>query len=82
MTVNMNGTFLQTVHTDEIIYYADSNRYIFIYGLDVEVPVSLRVVWLTTEDDDKTTTFNSYDVIGGFAGEQKIQNAYRSCTVN
>ena len=69
MTVNMNGTFLRTVYTDEIIYYVDSSRYIFVYGLDIESPVSLRVVWLTTDDDDETTVFNSYDVIGGFPGE-------------
>ena len=55
----------QTVSQEEI-FYVDSRRRIMAYGVSTGVPVSLRVFWLTAGNGNKSTVFNSYDVIGGY----------------
>lgn len=65
LKVKMGGA-LGTIYSNEEMYYVDSSRFVFIYGIGLKVPSSMRTVWL--ESIDKTITImNSYDTIGGYA---------------
>ena len=60
------GPIMGTLVETSTIYYLDEQRHIFIYGLrGDEGPSSMRVVWLVGNADG-STTFHSYDTIGGY----------------
>ena len=68
MTVDM-GPLLGTIVSEETIWYVDSQRHIFVYGVATDGPSCLRVVWLEGNDSSgNKTLFHSYDMIGGYPG--------------
>jgi nucleoside-diphosphate-sugar epimerase len=65
MTVDLGPLLGRVVETSNI-YYVDTERHIFIYGLrGDEAASSMRVVWLE-ERTPNLTVFHSYDTIGGW----------------
>ncbi len=67
MEVNM-GPLMGKLVSTETIWYLDSVRHIFVYGVGRDGPSSLRVVYLEALDAGTRTLFHSYDVIGGYPG--------------
>lgn len=57
--------FVGSICSYEEVFYVDSKRHVLIYGLEDEIPQSLRVAWFEKESED-VTVMNSYDMIGGY----------------
>eukprot|EP00924_Labyrinthula_sp_SR-Ha-C_P006719 snap_masked-scaffold_29-processed-gene-2.44-mRNA-1 protein AED:1.00 eAED:1.00 QI:0/-1/0/0/-1/1/1/0/256 len=66
--LNINLGVIGSIVSYEEVYYVSTKDKLFMYGNALEVPSSLRVVWLDVHpENEKWTIMNSYDMIGGFS---------------